>query len=193
MSNLSERIQKDGIVVDESILKIDSFLNHQIDPTVISEIVNDFYDYFKDKRITKVFTIEASGIAPAIMTAAKFQVPMLFAKKTTPSTLKNNDFYSTDVHSYTKNQTSKVIVSTEYLSKDDRVLIIDDFLANGQAAFGLINLVNQAGAEVSGVGICVEKSFQKGRGLLDAEDVDVYSVCRISSLKDNQVHFIDGH
>jgi len=193
MSYLKERILKDGHVIDNSILRIDSFLNHQIDPVVITEIEQEFYDYFKDKGITKIFTIEASGIAPAIMTAAHFKVPMLFAKKTEPSTLKNKDYYATDIHSYTKNKTSQVIISPDYLSPDDNVLIIDDFLANGQAALGLIDLIEQAGASCAGVGICVEKSFQKGRDLLDEKGVDVYSICRISSLENNEVHFIDEH
>lgn len=193
MSMLRERIIKDGIVLDESILKIDSFLNHQIDPEVMNEIVKEFYEYFKDKGITKVFTIEASGIAPAIMTAAAFEVPMLFAKKTEPSTLKKQPHYATEVHSYTKDKTSRVIISKDYLDDNDNVLIIDDFLAQGQATLGLIDLVRQAGGSVAGVGICVEKSFQDGRGILEDENIDVYSICRIDSLKNNEVSFADGH
>lgn len=193
MSMLKDRIIKDGVVLEESILKIDSFLNHQIDPEVMNEIVKEFYSYFKDKGITKVFTIEASGIAPAIMTAAAFNVPMLFAKKTEPSTLKNQAHYATDVHSFTKDKTSRVIISKEYLTEQDNVLIIDDFLARGQASLGLIDIVKQAGASVAGVGICVEKSFQDGRDALEEEGVDVYSICRVDSLKDNKVSFADGH
>lgn len=191
MSYLKERILKDGVVVDESVLKVDSFLNHQIDPTVLKEVTNDIVNYFKDKEITKIMTIEASGIAPAIQIAAHFDVPMLFAKKAAPSTLKNKDLFETDIHSYTKNITSRVIVSKEYLSADDKVLIIDDFLANGEAALGLIDLVNQAGAEVAGVGICVEKSFQPGRQKLEDAGVDIYSICRVASLKDNKVTFVE--
>lgn len=193
MSLLRDRIINDGKVIDEKILKIDNFLNHQIDPEVMHEIQQEFVQYFQDKGITKVLTIEASGIAPAIMTAASFNVPMLFAKKTTPSTLKNETRYSTDIHSFTKDITSRVIISKEYLSKDDCVLIIDDFLANGNASLGLIDLVRQAGARVAGVGICVEKSFQPGRQALEEQDIDVYSICRIASLEGNQVHFIEGH
>lgn len=189
MSKLNERIKKDGIVINESILKIDSFLNHQIDPTIMKEIVEEFYTHFKDKGITKVFTIEASGIAPAIMTASKFDVPMLFAKKSTPSTMVDGK-YVTNIHSYTKDITNTVIVSKEYLSEDDVVLIVDDFLATGEAAIGLVDLVRQAGGQVAGVGICVEKSFQSGRKRLEAEGVDVYSVSRIASLKNNDVSFV---
>ncbi len=190
MSKLNERIKKDGLVIDESILKIDSFLNHQIDPVIMKDIVQEFYNHFKEKGITKVFTIEASGIAPAIMTAAKFEVPMLFAKKSTPSTMVDGK-YTTDIHSFTKNITNKVIVSKEYLSEDDVVLIVDDFLATGEAAIGLIDLVNQSGGQVAGVGICVEKSFQSGRQRLDEAGVDVYSVSRIASLANNQVAFVE--
>src|SRR5699024_5500610 len=132
----------------------------------MEEVVNEFMKYFGDRRITKVITIEASGIAPAIMLAAKLKVPMLFAKKAEPSTLKNNDLYETDVHSYTKNITSRVIISKEYIEENDSVLIIDDFLANGQAVMGLVDLVQQAGAKVAGVGICIEKSFQSGHQLI---------------------------
>lgn len=191
MSYLKEKIIKDGVVVDESVLKVDSFLNHQIDPTVLKEVTNEIVEYFKDKEITKVMTIEASGIAPAIQVAAHFDVPMLFAKKAAPSTLKNEDLFETEIHSYTKNVTSRVIVSKEYLSADDKVLIIDDFLANGEAAMGLIDLVQQAGGEVAGVGICVEKSFQPGRQKLDDAGIDVFSISRVASLENNVVTFIE--
>src|SRR5699024_200184 len=117
--------------------------------TVMKESSNEFIEYFKDKEITKVMTIEASGIAPAIRVASQLDVPMLFAKKTEPSTLSNEDQYETNVHSFTKNKTSRVLVSKKYLAPDDKVLIIDDFLANGEAALGLIDLVEQAEAEVA--------------------------------------------
>ena len=191
MNYLQKRILKDGQVIDEKILKIDSFLNHQIDPKAMHEIQSNFFDYFKSREITKVLTIEASGIAPAIMVAAHFQVPMLFAKKSEPSTLAGQDKFSTLVHSFTKNKTSEIIISKEYLNENDKVLIIDDFLANGEASLGLIDLVKQAGAEVVGVGICVEKSFQPGRQRLIDAGVDVYSVCRIASLAGNKVTFVD--
>lgn len=191
MNYLEKRILEDGIVIDEKILKIDSFLNHQIDPKVIKEITSEFFDYFKYRVITKVLTIEASGIAPAIMMAAHLQVPMLFAKKSVPSTLSTDDKYSTLVHSFTKNKTSEVIISKEYLSPDDKVLIIDDFLANGEACLGLVDLVNQAGGEVAGIGICVEKSFQPGRKRLEEAGHDVFSISRIASLEGNKVTFVD--
>lgn len=191
MSYLQEKIIKDGIVLNNSVLKVDSFLNHQIDPTVMKEISNEFIEYFKEKEITKIMTIEASGIAPAIRVASHLDVPMLFAKKTEPSTLSNEDQFATNVHSFTKDKTSRVLVSKQYLSPDDKVLIIDDFLANGEAALGLINLVEQAEAEVVGVGICVEKSFQPGRAKLEEKGVDIFSICRVASLENNEIAFVE--
>lgn len=191
MSYLKEKILKDGVVLNNNVLKVDSFLNHQIDPTVLKEISNEFIEYFKEKEITKVMTIEASGIAPAILVAAHLNVPMLFAKKTEPSTLSNEDQFSTNVHSFTKNKTSRVLVSKQYLGPDDKVLIIDDFLANGEAALGLIDLVEQAEAEVVGVGICVEKSFQPGRVKIEEKGVDIFSICRIASLENNEITFVE--
>lgn len=190
MTTLNERIKKDGIVVNESILKIDSFLNHQIDPIIISQIAEKFYNHYKEAGVTKILTIEASGIAPALMTAQQFGVPMLFAKKATPSTLLEEQ-YKTEIHSYTKGTTHSVIVSKKYLSQNDVVLIVDDFLASGRAAMGLIDLVEQAEGKVAGVGICVEKSFQEGREKLEKMNVDVYSVSRIASLKSNKITFVE--
>lgn len=193
MSYLKDRIIKDGVVYPNNVLKIDSFLNHQIDPVVMQEIEKEFYEHFKNYGITKVLTIEASGIAPAIMVAAHLEVPMLFAKKTEPSTLANNDRYEAKVHSYTKNKTSNVIVSKQYLDENDNVLIVDDFLANGQAALGLADIVQQAGAKVAGIAICVEKTFQDGRRLLEEAGYEVYSIARISSLENEEVTFAEGN
>lgn len=189
MEILNNKVKEDGVVIDGGILKVDSFLNHQIDAYLMKEVGQTFYDYFKDKGITKILTIEASGIAPAIMTALIFDVPCLFAKKAVPSTLKEA-VYQTDIHSYTKNKTSHVVISQKFLSADDKVLIIDDFLANGEAALGLYDLVRQAGAECSGVGIVIEKSFQPGAERLKAAGLDVLSLCRIASLDNNEVVFI---
>ncbi len=191
MNYLEKRILEDGIVKPGNVLKVDSFLNHQIDPIVMEEVVNEFLNYFGDRKITKVITIEASGIAPAIMLAAKLKVPMLFAKKTEPSTLKNENRYESEVHSYTKGVTSNVIISKEYLDETDSVLIIDDFLANGQAALGLADIVQQSGAEVAGIGICIEKSFQKGHELIEEAGLDLFSICRIKSLEDGEVQFME--
>lgn len=189
MTSLKEMIIKHGEVYPGNVLKVDSFLNHQIDPHLIKSIENDFYHYFKDRGVTKVLTIESSGIAPALMVAYRLNVPMLFAKKALPNTLKSEDKYETLVHSYTKKTTNNVFISKEYLKPDDKVLIIDDFLANGEAAFGLADLISQSGAENVGIGICVEKSFQPGRKRLEASGYDVYSICRIKSLTEGKVEF----
>ena len=191
MSYLKQKMLTDSVVVNENVVKVDSFLNHQLDPKVMNEISKEFVEYFKEKEITKIMTIEASGIAPAILVASEFDVPMLFAKKSEPSTMKSDDQYSTDVHSFTKNKTSRVLVSTKYLSPDDKVLIIDDFLANGEAALGLIDLVEQAGAETVGVGICVEKSFQPGHQKLVDKGIDIFSIVRIASLANNKITFVE--
>ena len=189
MELLREMVITDGKVYDNNVLKVDSFLNHQIDASLMMKMAESFYEYFKKEKITKILTIEASGIAPAIMVANLFNVPMVFAKKSKPSTLKNNDVYTAEVHSYTKNITNTIVVSEKFIDKDDKVLIVDDFLANGQATLGLMEIVEKAGAETVGVGILVEKSFQDGRKLLDKKNVNVCSLCRIASLENNEVKF----
>ena len=189
MELLREMVITDGKVYDNNVLKVDSFLNHQIDAGLMMKMAESFYEYFKKEKITKILTIEASGIAPAIMVANLFEVPMVFAKKSKPSTLKNNDVYTAEVHSYTKNITNTIVVSEKFINKDDKVLIVDDFLANGQATLGLMEIVEQAGAKTVGVGILVEKSFQDGRKLLDEKNVNVCSLCRVASLENNEVKF----
>ena len=179
MEALEQKVKEDGVVIDEKILKVDGFLNHQIDAKLMYEVGQTFYKQFKGKGITKILTIEASGIAPAIMAALHFDVPCLFAKKAKPSTLKDG-FYSTDIHSFTKNKTSTVIVS-------DKVLIIDDFLANGDASLGLYDIAQQAKAETVGIGIVVEKSFQDGRQRLEEAGLTVSSLCKVASLAGNKV------
>ena len=186
MESLGRKVKEDGVVIDEKILKVDGFLNHQIDAKLMNDVGKTFYESFKDAGITKILTIEASGIAPAIMASFHFDVPCLFAKKAKPSTLKDG-FYSTDIHSFTKNKTSTVIVSEEFLGADDKVLIIDDFLANGDASLGLNDIVKQANATTVGVGIVVEKSFQNGRQRLEDAGLYVSSICKVASLKGNKV------
>lgn len=186
MESLGQKVKEDGVVIDEKILKVDGFLNHQIDAKLMNDVGKTFYESFKDAGITKILTIEASGIAPAIMASFHFDVPCLFAKKAKPSTLKDG-FYSTDIHSFTKNKTSTVIVSEEFLGPDDKVLIIDDFLANGDASLGLNDIVKQANATTVGVGIVVEKSYQNGRQRLEDAGLYVSSLCKVASLKGNKV------
>lgn len=191
MESLGRKVKEDGVVIDEKILKVDGFLNHQIDAKLMNDVGKTFYESFKDAGITKILTIEASGIAPAIMASFHFDVPCLFAKKAKPSTLKDG-FYSTDIHSFTKNKTSTVIVSEEFLGADDKVLIIDDFLANGDASLGLNDIVKQANATTVGVGIVVEKSFQNGRQRLEDAGLYVSSLCKVASLKGNKVTLLGG-
>ena len=186
MESLGQKVKEDGVVIDEKILKVDGFLNHQIDAKLMNDVGKTFYESFKDAGITKILTIEASGIAPAIMASFHFDVPCLYKKKAKPSTLKDG-FYSTDIHSFTKNKTSTVIVSEEFLGPDDKVLIIDDFLANGDASLGLNDIVKQANATTVGVGIVVEKSFQNGRQRLEDAGLYVSSLCKVASLKGNKV------
>jgi len=161
MNFLEERIVKDGIVKENNVLKVDSFLNHQMDIALLDEIGKEFYRRFKDKPITKVLTIEASGIAIAYPVAHCFNVPMVFAKKAKSINI-DGDMYTAEVESFTHKNKNTVIVSKKYLSPDDHVLIIDDFLANGCALQGLISITESAGATVEGIGIAIEKGFQFG-------------------------------
>ena len=161
MNFVEERILKDGIVKPGAVLKVDSFLNHQIDVALLDEIAKEFVRRFDGKRITKVLTIESSGIAIACAVAREYGVPVVFAKKSKSVNL-DGDMYVAEVESYTHKNTNKVIVSKKYIGSDDHVLIVDDFLANGCALQGLISLVDAAGAEVVGCGIVIEKGFQEG-------------------------------
>lgn len=161
MNFLEERITRDGVVKPGNVLKVDSFLNHQLDVHLLEQIGQEFHRRFGDKTITKVLTIESSGIAIAFPVAQAFGVPLLFAKKTQSVNL-DGDLYVAEIESFTHKNVNKVIVSKKYISADDHVLIIDDFLANGCALQGLISLVEAADATVEGLGIAVEKAFQEG-------------------------------
>lgn len=189
MKTLQKRIKEDGVVIDEKILKVDSFLNHQIDAKLMYEVGQAITEHFKEKNITKVLTIEASGIAPAIMASLHLDVPCLFAKKAKPSTM-TSEFYQTEIHSFTKNTTSTVVISKQFLDEDDHVLIIDDFLANGEASLGLHRLVQDANATTAGIGIVIEKSFQPGREKLESEGIEVLSLCQVASLSGNKVKLV---
>lgn len=189
MNCLKEKIQKEGRIKAGNILKVDSFLNHQIDIALMNEIGKEFKRRFNKEKINKILTIEASGIAVASITAQYFEnIRVVFGKKTESQNLDDN-LLSTEVHSYTKNKTYKVMVSKSFLSKGDRVLIIDDFLANGCAAMGLIDIVKQAGAEVAGVGIVIEKGFQPGRLQIEKLGIRVESLAVIDSMENNVVNF----
>ncbi|WP_308609781.1 xanthine phosphoribosyltransferase [uncultured Granulicatella sp.] len=188
MESLEDRILKDGYVLGENILKVDSFLTHQVDLHLMKEIGDVFAKKFRDAGITKVVTIEASGIAPALYTADALGVPMIFAKKSKNITM-NEGILTAEVFSFTKQVTNTVSIASKYLSEKDKVLIVDDFLANGQAAKGLVEIVEQAGAKVEAVGIVIEKSFQEGRGLLEEAGIPVFSLARLERFENGKVVF----
>jgi xanthine phosphoribosyltransferase len=190
MKQLEEKIAAEGIVLSSMVLKVDSFINHQMDPVLMREIGKEFARRFQDKKITKILTIESSGIAPAIMTALELEVPMIFARKRKSLTLKEG-LITAKVYSFTKQEENEITVAEKFISKDDHILILDDFLANGQAALGLMEIVKQAGASVAGVGIVIEKSFQDGRQRLMDTGVQVESLARISSLENGTVEFVN--
>ena len=188
METLEARILKDGYVLGENILKVDSFLTHQVDLHLMKEIGDVFAARFKNAGITKVVTIEASGIAPALYTADALGVPMIFAKKSKNITM-NEGILTAEVFSFTKQVTNTVSIAGKYLSEKDKVLIVDDFLANGRAAKGLVEIVEQAGAKVEAVGIVIEKSFQEGRGLLEEAGIPVFSLARLERFENGKVVF----
>ena len=188
MQQLEERILKDGQVLGENILKVDSFLTHQVDYKLMKAIGKVFAEAYKEAGITKVVTIEASGIALAAYAAESLDVPMIFAKKHKNITM-TEGILTAEVYSFTKQVTSTVSIAGKFLNKDDKVLIVDDFLANGQAAKGLIEIIEQAGAAVEGVGIVIEKSFQDGRQLIEDMGVKVTSLARIAKFEDGNLVF----
>mgnify|MGYP000119337658 FL=1 len=191
MKKLEERILRDGQVLGENILKVDSFLTHQVDFSLMKEIGQVFAEAVKDAGITKVVTIEASGIAPAVYVAEALGLPMIFAKKAKNITM-TEGILTAEVYSFTKQVTSTVSIAGKFLNSDDKVLIIDDFLANGQAAKGLITIIEQAGAQVESVGIVIEKSFQDGRQLLETAGYRVLSLARIADFEKGQVVFTEA-
>ena len=181
MNFLEERIIKDGVVKSNTILKVDSFLNHQIDTGLLDEIGKEFKERFYGKPINKILTIEASGIGIACITALHFGVPMVFAKKSKTSNL-GNDVYTAEVKSFTHNEVRTIIVSKDYLTENDHVLIVDDFLANGCALKGLISVCRQANATVEGIGIAVEKGFQNGGQIIRELGYRVESLAIVDSM-----------
>lgn len=190
MKLLEERIRRDGKVLDGNVLKVDNFLNHQVDPDLMFAMGEEFAQLFRGEKITKVITVESSGIAPALLTGLQLHVPVIFARKHKSLTLVN-DLYTATVYSYTKKVSNEISISKKFLNADDKVLIIDDFLANGQAVNGLNTIIDAAGADLAGIGIVIEKSFQKGRQLIDKAGIPIYSLARIKAFEDGQVVFED--
>jgi xanthine phosphoribosyltransferase len=188
MDKLEKMILEYGEVREGNILKVDSFLNHQLNPVFLYQMGEEFYRLFKDKEITKILTIEVSGIAIAVMAALIFKVPVVFAKKTESLNL-DKDIYAGKVFSYTKNKEYNIMISKKYLDNNDKVLIIDDFLAEGNAIRGLIDLTKQSKSQIMGIGIAIEKGFQKGGKILRSEGYDLKSLAIVDELKADHIKF----
>lgn len=189
MKELEQKILTEGKVLAGGVLKVDAFLNHQVDVKFASEMAKEWKKAFCDENVNKILTIESSGIALATPVALEFEVPLVFAKKHVSSNIASSDLYKASVHSFTHSNTNDVVVSKKFLSPADRVLIIDDFLANGEALKGLIDICAQASATVVGCGIAIEKAFQGGGDKLRKLGVRIVSLARIASMTDNEVVF----
>lgn len=188
MKLLEEKILNCGTVLPGNILKVDSFLNHQLDVSLLSELGKEFYRLFSSYNITKILTVEASGIPIACFAAQHFDVPVVFAKKGHHKNI-GNDVYTAEVFSFTKGTSYTIFVSKKYLSSDDNILIIDDFLANGQAVLGLKKIVEDAGAALQGVGIAIEKGFQNGGKEIRSKGVNLKSLAIVDSMTDDSISF----
>ena len=190
MKLLEDRIRKDGIIREGNVLKVDSFINHQMDIKLFEEMAKEWKRLFADKKINKILTIEASGIGIAAIVAREFDVPVVFAKKSKSINLDDNNF-STKIQSFTHSKIYDVIVSKKFLSPEDHILIIDDFLANGCALLGLTNLVESAGATVEGIGIAIEKGFQQGGKIIREKGYQLESLAIVESKNaaDNTITF----
>ena len=185
---LNNRILQEGVCFDGGVLKVDVFINHQIDPYLMKQVSIEFIKRFADLKINKILTVEASGIAPAVMLGYLMELPVVFAKKRKPSTM--SDMYQTVVHSFTKNEDSALVVSKDYLTEKDHVLFVDDFLAFGNAGCGIVDLCRQAGATVEGMGFIIEKEFQHGREALKRAGVTrIESLAIVESLEGNRIKF----
>ena len=188
MELLEKKIIESGSILPGNVLKVDSFLNHQIDINLIYELGAEWKRLYADEKITKIMTIEASGIGIACIAAMHFNVPVVFAKKSKSNNI-GNDFYSTPVVSYTHGNTYEVIVSKRYITPDDRVLLIDDFLANGSALRALITLVEKAGATIVGAGVAIEKAYQHGGDKLRDLGYRIEALARVKSMNDGKIEF----
>lgn len=191
MKLLEDRILAEGNVLSPAILKVDSFINHQVDPVLMQEMGRDIADHFKDQGVTKVMTIESSGISPALFVACELGVPLLILKKQSSAILKT-DVIQTEVVSFTKEISYQLTLARKYLSDTDHVLLVDDFLANGEAATGALRLIRKANATVAGLGVLIEKSFMPGREKLNSQGLHVYSLARIAEMDVDHITFIPG-
>lgn len=191
MELLQERIRREGRVLPGNIVKVDGFLNHRVDTRLLEDIADEFAKHFDTSKITVVLTAEASGIALATICAQKYGVPMLFAKKAKSDNIESG-LYQSEVFSYTYKKKVTLLVSQEWLNADDHVLIIDDFMANGYAMRGLIDIVNKAGAELAGIGVAVEKGFQRGGDSLREEGYNIHSLAIIDEANEHHIRFREG-
>jgi len=190
MKLLEDRIRQDGTVLPGNVLKVDNFLNHQIDPQLMDQLGAEFARRFADAGITKILTVESSGIAPAVMTGLHLNVPVIFARKHKSLTLTDH-LYTAKVYSYTKQVNNDISIDRRFLSPEDRVLIIDDFLANGQAVQGLLDIAKTAQIEVAGVGVVIEKRFQKGHKMVTDAGIQLEALASIAAFEDNTVTFAE--
>lgn len=188
MKLLEDKILSCGSVLPGNILKVDSFLNHQLDTNLIDELGKEFYRLFSDSNITRILTVEASGIAIAYAAAQHFKVPVVFAKKGHHKNI-GTDCYTAEVFSFTKGKTYEIAVSRKFLEPGDNILIVDDFMANGQAALGLAKIVEDAGANLAGIGIAIEKGFQNGGKELRKRGIRVESLAIVDSMTDDSISF----
>lgn len=188
MKLLEERILQEGIVVGQDILKVDGFINHQVDVELMEEIGKDMARHFEGQGITKVFTIESSGIAPALFTAKYLKVPMVILKKQVSRNLQT-EVWQTEVASYTKDVSYELTLAKNYISDRDHILIVDDFLANGEAATGAVRLIRKAHATIAGVGVLIEKTFQPGREKLESQGISVYAQAAVRAFADGKAVF----
>ena len=191
MKELEERIRRDGTVKTGDVLKVDAFLNHQCDVRLFDHMGQEWARHFAGKTITKILTIEASGIAIACMTARHFNVPVVFAKKAKSDNIEGG-LYQSEIFSYTYKKKVTLIVAQEWIKPTDRVLIIDDFMANGYAMRGLIDIVNKAGAELAGIGVAVEKGFQDGGDSLRRDGYPIHSLAIIDEADEHHIRFREG-
>ena len=187
---LKDAIMNKGKAINQDVLLVDSFLNHQVDVVLMKQVGDAFAEYFKDRGITRVMTIESSGIAPASFTALAMGLPLVIMKKQT-SRILTGDLLQTTVRSFTKGTSYELTVKKEFLTPGEKVLLVDDFLASGEAAFGVKHLTQEAGVELAGIGIVIEKAFQPGHQRLVDEGIDVYSLARVKSMSENHIEFLD--
>jgi len=190
MQKLKEAILSRGKAIGTDVLLVDSFLNHQVDVQLMKEVGEAFADYFRDHGCTKVVTIESSGIAPASFTALTLGLPLVIMKKQTSKIMKD-DLLKTTVRSFTKGISYELTMKREYLIPGERILFIDDFLASGEAAYGVIEIAKQAGVEIGGMGIVIEKAFQSGHDRLVNDGIDLYSLARVKSMSPDGIEFVE--